>query len=572
MIPSTIIILYTVGMLQNWMRFFVLLTLFFACLELFAKVDPQIEWVTFEYEDSKWIFNKDETDLARQYLREYVRARKVLKPLFSESPDSTTFLILNNTDFANGSATIWPYPLITLNPALPAPRSSLGEFADPMFELVLHEYTHILNLYPAHGIIKIPRWIFGSVISPNMLLPRWYTEGLAVYIESYFGDGHGRLHSQYISGLSRAFTLKNQWSHYSIDQLNEFPPDWLGGNRAYLLGGVLLAELFEKSGNDKIEVLNQAHSRRVPYFLNGAAENATEKSYVDWLEESYKSLRSKTEKQIQQLRKVQPAKSYPLRQPRAENVSPSISPNGKYLAYASASYREGGAVALIKKGRKGFYRQKTARLVEGKGIQKISWHPTHLSFYYDAVSSFERFQLFSDIYRYDLKTKKKQQLTKGLRAHHPTVHPDGQWIYFFQNYPKGQRLARIDLDGKNFAVLLEPEPWTHLIDMTFLDGQKLLISQQKKGMTRNAQLYTIKDHSLVQSSVFLSQWSGNISFVKMTSKGLLFSSDLSGVENLYLWESPLNANGKAQPRPVTHSLTRVVDGDLDPDKSTLLFT
>lgn len=538
-----------------------------------AQVDPEIDWQMMDLEDSRWIFDKRDSQMAQQFMRDYLRVRKVLRPIFSEKPERTTFVLRNETDIANGAATIWPYPLININPVMPSPKSALGEFSDPYYELVLHEYVHILNLYPAHGIIRLPRWIFGTLISPNMLLPRWYIEGLAVYIESYFGDGHGRLHSQYVEGLSRAFTLKKRWSKYTIDQLNDAPPDWIGGGRPYIMGGMLWAGIALEKGNETIESLNQAHSRRIPYFVNGAVENETGLSYSEWLEKSYQKLEKQTRKQLAQLSKASFVKAYTIRQRKGQNSGPKVSPNGKWLAFLSFSNRDGAGIALVSRGRRGFLKRRYRIVNKAKRMQKISWSKDSQKIYYDAVGKHRRFSLFSDIHVYDLKSKKSQQLTKGLRLHTPTVSPDGQSLFAVQNHPQGQRLVALDLQGQNLKTVYEPEPFTHLIQKTFLNENELVFTYQPKGGPRKARVLNIETG---KTSPFLEKWTGAISFVHMTKKGLLFSSTKSGVENLYLFPKLKSANQAnsffSTIVPVTHTRTRVTEGDFGHDKGTLLFT
>ncbi|MDC0980245.1 hypothetical protein OAQ84_00770 [Bdellovibrionales bacterium] len=541
-----------------------------------AKVDPEIDWVVLDSTESRWIFDKREEELARECIAEYLRVREALSAVFSERPEQTTFVLSDNTDLANGSATAWPYPLISLNPVLPSQLTALGEFGNPIYEIILHEYTHILNLYPAHGIIKIPRWIFGNIISPNMLLPRWYIEGLAVYMESYFGDGGGRLHSQYIAGLARAFTLKKKWGDYSIDQLNDSPPDWLGGNRAYLLGGIFWEKLAAERGVEVIEKLNQSHSRRIPYFINGAIENETGANYADWLERSYHSLIAKTEAQIRQISAVKPAKSSRIRQRQAVNRSPKISPDGNYLAYISHSDRGGSELVVVKRARRGFYKSKNRILTKARRAQKISWSRDSLSLFFDAVSIYKKYSLFSDIYRYDLKSKEKKQITFGLRANSPTLSPDGDWIYFIQNYELGQRVAKVDLNGKNFSVVKSPEKFTHILDLTFIDADHLALSLHPKGQERRLFSFNLKDQEL---KLLIPHWNASVNFLQMTKKGLLFSSAKSGIENLYLLSNPLfflkggSITSEAeQPKPITHTKTRATSGDFDKEKGSLIFT
>ncbi|NJL26036.1 MAG: hypothetical protein HC902_13300 [Calothrix sp. SM1_5_4] len=100
----------------------------------------------------------------------------------------------DDTDASNGMANFLPFPMIVVYPVLPVPGSSLDEYGDWALEMMIHEYAHILNMYPAHGIYAPFKYIFGGVLRPNAVLPKWYLEGLAVNLESSLSD-HGRLRS-----------------------------------------------------------------------------------------------------------------------------------------------------------------------------------------------------------------------------------------------------------------------------------------------------------------------------------------------------------------------------------------
>ena len=204
-----------------------------------AQLDPQIQWKEIEAEGVYWVFDAKYQEVAEYYIHRFQQAKAQVSPLFQDPPPKLTILLLDNTDLANGSAQVSPHPLITLFTVQPSPSSSIGEFRDYVHELLVHEYTHILNMQPVHGWMSLFYWTFGSIAHPNMVLPRWYTEGLAVYTESKISRQGGRLTSQYLEGLARSLTLEKKWEEFPLGELNNGAPDWLGGTRAYLFGGIL---------------------------------------------------------------------------------------------------------------------------------------------------------------------------------------------------------------------------------------------------------------------------------------------------------------------------------------------
>ena len=249
------------------------------------------------------MFDAKHQRVAAHFILKFQRAKAEVFPLFKEGPGKITILLIDNTDSANGSAQVTPYPIIRLFLVNPSIRSSIGEFRDPIHEILVHEYTHILNMEPVHGFLSVLRWFFGSIAHPNMALPRWYTEGLAVYTESLFSRGGGRLNSQYLEGLARSLTLENKWRDYPLSELNDFHPDWLGGSRAYLFGGILWDSLVREKDFSIIHEMNQSYSRRIPYLLDGVLKDHLNQTYREQLAKAYGFWQLRSQKQIHEISK-----------------------------------------------------------------------------------------------------------------------------------------------------------------------------------------------------------------------------------------------------------------------------
>ena len=122
------------------------------------------------------VVNARQQDLGQFYAFKLEEAYDFLNPLFTDKPERTVVIINDKTDVTNGYATGIPYPHIMAYPVLAGPSESLGESGDWALELLSHEYTHILTFEPATGFMKYLRFVFGTIVSPNILLPRWWKE------------------------------------------------------------------------------------------------------------------------------------------------------------------------------------------------------------------------------------------------------------------------------------------------------------------------------------------------------------------------------------------------------------
>ena len=110
------------------------------------------------------------------------------------TPRNRTHVVLaDQDDEPNGLTTVLPYNLIEITASPPDGESFIGNTDDWLRMVFRHEYTHVLNLDPARSWAHVARAVFGRAFFafPNLTLPEWQIEGLAVFEES--ADGQGRL-------------------------------------------------------------------------------------------------------------------------------------------------------------------------------------------------------------------------------------------------------------------------------------------------------------------------------------------------------------------------------------------
>lgn len=533
----------------------------------FAQVDPAIDWKVQEDDHAVWIYDSRHRELVEQYAKNFRRLFPEIQSLFHEVPDKTTFVISDFTDRPNGSATVFPYPLITIYPVIPLPNSPIGETDDSLYEILAHEYTHILNLHPVHGGMRALSWIFGSIVRPNSYLPRWYAEGLAVFTESYFTTRGGRLRSQNFEGMVRSLTRGNHWDKYSIDTLNDFEPDWLGGRRAYLLGGALMYELANTHGLDKIDQLNQSYSRRVPYFINSPVYRRTKNDFSDLLDDAYKNLQKKASEQMQTIASAPVTKGTLLAQQGFYNSRPVFSPDGAYLALISRDHNVPSSIQLRRRdAQNSFAQSPPEQIAFGVEINDLAWSPDSRKIAFNSVETFRRFYEYSDIRIYDVVTKKTSRLTSGARAGDLVFSSNGDFIYFVQNTPGSKRLAQLDLQKKIIKPIYTPAKLaTNLYSLVVEKDQLFFIEQ-------HADKRSLKSYNFASKQVSLGNENIETVSLRKSSRGFLITSSQSGVDNLYLVDSLHDASRVQLSRPITNSLTRILDGDIDPVDGSLYYS
>ena len=256
----------------------------------------------------------------------------------------TQIVLLDNTDFANGMATVLPYNAMYIFVVPPRHDMTIGEY-DNWLELVLiHEYAHILTLDSSRGYSSWTRKIFGKTLPgsdllstlvfllttpPNVFMPDWWTEGIATWTETEFtSSGRGR--SAYVEMIVRMSVLEN--SVPTVDRLNGDVPYWPSGSIPYIYGMLFERYIAETYGSETVGSLSHLHSGRVPFFINAPPEEITGFNYAALYRQMVLKLEEEQHKKIDVL-KTRPLTQYAKTPIKGELLTnPRISPDGVYLA------------------------------------------------------------------------------------------------------------------------------------------------------------------------------------------------------------------------------------------------
>lgn len=175
----------------------------------------------------------------------------------------------------NGNARIFPTNIINIYNFPASNLDHLIAMENWMQGLVVHEFVHITHLDQTRDYLNIGRKIFGTIAKvPNSLVPRWFTEGIAVWGESHFTSG-GRLNNQLFNKELLIHFKKNDYCK-TIDCLDD-PGAYPSGSLAYWAGGQFM-EYLENLRPHTIKCLVEENSSAVPFLLNNAFEKCTGQS------------------------------------------------------------------------------------------------------------------------------------------------------------------------------------------------------------------------------------------------------------------------------------------------------
>ncbi len=167
----------------------------------------------------------------------------------------------------NGNARTFPTNIINLYNFPANNREHLVVMENWMQGLVLHEFVHITHLDQTRDYLEVGRKIFGTIAKvPTGIVPRWFTEGIAVWGESHLING-GRLNNPL---FNKELFIQYRDHNFckTIDCLDD-PGVYPQGQLSYWAGAHFI-EYLENKKPKTIKCLVESNSYALPFLLNNA--------------------------------------------------------------------------------------------------------------------------------------------------------------------------------------------------------------------------------------------------------------------------------------------------------------
>ena len=186
----------------------------------------------------------------------------------SNSSRTRTHMVLSDDqDTANGWASFFPFAQIRLYLTPPNDVNGLENYGDWLTLLIRHEYAHVLQMEMAAGVPEIGRHIVGRapILFPHAFVTPMLIEGLAVYLETDYQTGTGRLASTWYTMQMAAEVRSGRFA--SLGDVAFASRDWPYG-QYYLYGAFFVEYLVATYGEAAVrQWLTQYSAQILPWIM-----------------------------------------------------------------------------------------------------------------------------------------------------------------------------------------------------------------------------------------------------------------------------------------------------------------
>jgi len=534
-----------------------------------AQVDPGAAYRTLETSHFRVTYQPDLEPLARHAAARAEIAFAVLSSTLTPPPAlPIDIVIADDRDVSNGMTTPLPSNRIWIYAKPPVELPSLA-FNDDWIDLVIiHELAHAFHL-DVHGTLgNVFRTVFGRVpapwpVFPALGTPLWSIEGLAVQVESAL-TGFGRIHGSWHDAVVRSAVLAGEPD--PIDRVSGSTPIWPGPERVYIYGSLFL-EWITRTYGDSVPsaMVNRLATAWLPpaLFFDRIPRAATGQPFTRLYDVWLDSLRAQYTALEDSLRAVGLTDALSLGGHGYRVAYPRFSPDAGRIAYAAADGRSVAQTRIIDAD-SGAVIGGTRRAT----LNSLGWLPDG-SIITSQLEWRDAARLYSDLYRIDARGRERR-LTHAARLQDPDVSRDGRRIVAVANENGSTAIVLLDYDDGRVTNRRTIVPYTTGVQWALPrfspDGTRIAASRSSAGIYQVVLLDTVghvlreitRDAALDMGATF-----------SPDSRWLLFSSDRSGIANLYAADLH---DADAPLRRVTNVLGGAYDPDVAADGSAIAYS
>lgn len=512
------------------------------------------DWYVKESENFKIIYRDSHSHLVNHLLNSAENSLNRLMKIFNYKPDKK--IIINTydvSDYGFGGTTTIPenYVRIEIEPL--ETGYEVIPYSERFQWLLSHELVHIIVNDMAGGFESSLRSVFGKVLpeknqplsifyslltNHNRYTPRWFQEAIAVFVETWFSGGYGRLLGSFDEMYFR--TLVNEGINFSSDvEIENYTShtSMFLENVLYLYGTRFIGHLADKYG---VEKLIEWFSLESDDFYP-SLQSKFEKIYGSEFEDEWNQfIKDETEFQNQNILTLKTAPQTQIKRLSKESfgwiTKPSFDSRNNLLFFG---YHKPSNLAQITKFdlKTNLYEQlitlPTPSIIQ---VASVAYDEAYQQMFYTTNNN----QLFRDLLMYDFNSKKEKLLFENIRMGSLTISPEKHELWGVQHQ-----------SGK--AVLIRSKyPYTEAQSLSaFLVGDELQdLSINKKGDLLAATMHFSNGQQSIAIADIKEIDKGNpIIFKPISSNGtpenpswsldgnyLYWNAYVNGVANIYRYD------------------------------------
>ena len=249
-------------------------------------------------------FDPTETYLVPRVIQTFHNSIDRQESILGYKPDGKiTVLLTDFSDYGNAGATSVPANSVVVDIA-PIPLTfETAATAERMYTIMNHELVHISNTdQPAPADLKARRFFRGKVLAdpehpetilyqyltaPRKTSPRWFLEGMAVFLETWMAGGRGRAQGAFDEMVFRAMVRDDAHFYDPLGLVAEgVKVDFQVGANAYLYGSRFITYLaFEYSPEKVVEWAQRNEGSRRSYEeeFNRVFGKSLDDAWQDWI-------------------------------------------------------------------------------------------------------------------------------------------------------------------------------------------------------------------------------------------------------------------------------------------------
>ncbi len=523
--------------------------------------DPSLAWKTIVTPHFRVNYAAENEEVARLAAGYAEEAHQILSPWLEEVPENRTEMtIVDHEDMVQGYSFPLPNNQIWLYLTSPASDQLMSRHDSWLRDLVIHEYTHLLHMEKTAGLAALVNKVVGRSYYPNLFLPIFLIEGLAVHTETRWSSG-GRGRDTAYQMYLRVAALEDQLA--GIDKASGyFTIDHPGGEIPYIYGMAFYRHLATHYGADAPARLAKDHAAN-PYVgvwgLDDELKAITGRTAV----QLWADMRAELKADARRQREAAIARG-PLTPVTLVTTSGMHHRHPRFLPKGDLAWGEwtGHGYAHLVSSEPHKKDAKPRRIITKSPFGSWDVSRDGRWLYHSRSWDDNRFTGFEDAFRWDLKNRKIERLSTRARLDMPAVSPDGRWVVAVQNGRGQTNLVKMRADGSKAA------PLTTLTDRSQLSSpawhprrDAIAVSAWRAG---GRDLYLVHPERGTLTPLWRDRHVDQDPAWTPDGRHLVFTSDRDGVYNLYAYELATKKLFR-----ITNVVGGLIEPAVSPDGKTL---